>query len=277
MSRTGGIVARQVESAVAFLRRRGVQTPRVALVLGSGLGALAEAVADAVRVPFADIPGFASATVAGHAGTLVGGRLEGVACVVLQGRYHLYEGHDAATAAFPVRVALDLGATALVVTNAAGAANAAFRPGDLMLITDHINLLGQNPLAGPLVEGEERFPDMSRAYDAELRAQAARVARAAGIPLRTGVYCAVPGPSYETPAEVRMLQHLGADAIGMSTVPEVLVARARGARVLGVSLITNAAAGLADAPLAHEEVVQVGQAAAEPFAALVRGVVRGLD
>jgi len=270
-------VAGMVAEATAYLRERGVAPPRAALVLGSGLGALVDGMEDAVRVPFGEIPGFAESTVEGHAGTLVGGRLEGVPCVALQGRYHLYEGHAAATVAFPVRVLLALGAEVLLVTNAAGGANAAFRAGDLMLIEDHINLLGQNPLTGPVVPGDERFPDMTHAYDPGLRALAAEVARTAGITLRTGVYCAVPGPSYETPAEVRMLQRLGADAIGMSTVPEVLVARARGARVLGLSLITNVAAGLSGQPLSHAEVVAAGRAAAAPFEALVRGVVRRLD
>jgi purine-nucleoside phosphorylase len=231
---------------------------------------------DAVAIPFGEIPGFPKAAVAGHKGRLVIGTLEGLTCVALQGRFHLYEGHDAATVALPTRVMLGLGARTLIVTNAAGGINRTFRSGDLMLIDDHINMTGRNPLTGPVLDGDTRFPDMSRPYDASLQALAERVAAEEGIRVVRGVYVAVLGPSYETPAEVRMLERLGADVVGMSTVPEVIVARAGGTPVLGISLVSNAAAGLSPVPLSHEEVVEAGREAADRFARLVRGVLRRL-
>ena len=266
---------RLAESA-AYLRARVPETPRVMLVLGSGLGELADGFEDAVRTPFSEIPGFARATVEGHSGTVVAGRLEGVACVALQGRYHLYEGHDATAVTFPIRVLGALGARILLITNAAGGVNREFRAGDLMLIDDHINLTGHNPLRGPVLAGEPRFPDMTEAYSARLRAIAEGVAAENAIELRRGVYAAMPGPAYETPAEVRMLERLGADAVGMSTVPEVIVARSMGLEVLGISLISNAAAGISPHPLTHAEVVDAGREAAGRFGALVRGVVARL-
>lgn len=271
-----GDAAGAVAAAVEFLRPRLSEPPRAILILGSGLGALADEVEGAVRVPFADIPGFPAARVEGHRGVLVSGRLEDLPCLVLQGRFHLYEGHSAATAALPVRAAAALGAGLLLVTNAAGGLRSGLEPGDLMVIRDHINLMGQNPLVGAIHPGERRFPDLSGAYDARLRALAERVAAARGIPLATGVYCGVLGPSYETPAEIRMIAALGADAVGMSTVPEVIAARAAGLDVLGISLITNLAAGLADRELSHEEVVEAGREAAGRFTALIRGVLAGV-
>lgn len=265
-----------VESAAAALGTRLSERPRVGLVLGSGLGALAEALEPAVRVPFADIPGFAAAGVAGHAGALVVGRLEDVPCIVLQGRPHLYEGHDADVVAFPVRVLAVLGIDTLIVTNAAGGVNRSFRPGDLMLIDDHINLLARNPLVGPVQDGETRFPDMSRPYDPALLELAERLALEERVRTVRGVYAAVLGPSYETRAEVAMLRRIGADAVGMSTVPEVLVARARSVRVLGISLITNPAADLVSAPLDHAEVIAAGREAAVRFGRLVRRVLRAI-
>ncbi|HEY8483798.1 MAG TPA: purine-nucleoside phosphorylase [Longimicrobiales bacterium] len=261
---------------LAYLRERVTIRPRVSLVLGSGLGALAEELEEAVRIPYTEIPGFAPATVEGHRGVLVAGRLEGVECVVLQGRYHVYEGHAPEVVTVPVRAVAALGARTLIVTNAAGGLNRTFRPGDLMIIDDHINLMWRNPLVGAVVPGDERFPDMSRPYDPELQALAERAALELGVRVVRGVYCAVSGPSYETPAEIRMLQRFGGDAVGMSTVPEVLVARAMGMRVLGLSLITNMAAGLAAGPLSHQEVVAAGAEAAGRFGALVRRVVREL-
>jgi purine-nucleoside phosphorylase len=262
--------------AIAAIRARDARVPDVALILGSGLGGLADEFADAVAIPFSEIPGFPKAAVAGHRGQLVIGTLEGVTCAALQGRFHLYEGHDAATVALPTRVMLGLGARTLIVTNAAGGINRTFRSGDLMLIDDHINLTGRNPLTGPVQQGDTRFPDMSRPYDESLQALAEEVAIAEGIRVVRGVYVAVLGPSYETPAEVRMLERLGADVVGMSTVPEVIVARAGGTPVLGISLVSNAAAGLSPVPLTHEEVVEAGREAAGRFARLVRGVVRRL-
>ncbi len=258
---------------LAFLHERITRRPRVMLVLGSGLGALADHLEDAVRIPFAEIPGFAPATAEGHKGVLAAGRLEGVECLALQGRYHLYEGHDPAAVTLPIRVGAALGARTLLVTNAAGGLNPTFRAGDLMIIDDHINLMGRNPLIGPTVPGDERFPDMSEPYDRELQRIAEEVALERRIRVTRGVYVALSGPSYETPAEIRMMRRLGGDAVGMSTVPEVLVARAVGIRVLGISLISNPAAGLSPHPLSHEEVLAAGEEARERFSALVRGVL----
>ncbi|MGH7446674.1 MAG: purine-nucleoside phosphorylase [Longimicrobiales bacterium] len=265
-----------LNAAVAAVRARTARAPDVAMILGSGLGALADEITDATAVPFSEIPGFPAAAVAGHAGRLVIGELEGVSCAALQGRFHMYEGHDAATVALPARMLLALGARSLVVTNAAGGINRTFTAGDLMLIDDHINLMARNPLTGPVLDGETRFPDMSYAYDAGLRGIADAVAAEQSLALVHGVYAAVLGPSYETPAEIRMLERLGADAIGMSTVPEVIVARARNVPVLGVSLITNLAAGLSGNALSHEEVIAAGAQAQGRFAGLIRGVLREL-
>jgi purine-nucleoside phosphorylase len=261
--------------AAAVTKRLGARRPRVAIVLGSGLGFLADQVQDAVRIPYADIPGFPQPGVAGHKGELVAGTLDGVAVLVQSGRFHLYEGHTAGTAALPVRVFATLGVRALVATNAAGGVRQTLRPPALMLISDHINLTGQNPLTGHTLAGEQRFPDMSAAYDPELRALAKTAAREQGVSLEEGVYCALLGPSYETPAEIRMLQRLGVDAVGMSTVPEVIAARARGMRCLGFSIITNPAAGLG-APLDHAEVLEMGARVAEQLGTLIKGVVRRL-
>jgi purine-nucleoside phosphorylase len=258
---------------IAYLRERVTVRPRVMLILGSGLGPMADALEEPVRIPFGEIPGFTPATVEGHAGALVAGRLEGVECVALQGRYHLYEGHAPGFVVLPLRAMAALGARTLVVTNAAGAVDPARRPGDLMILADHINLMWRNPLTGPVVPGDQRFPDMSEPYDAELQALAAEVARDQRVRAARGIYCAVSGPSYETPAEIRMLRRLGADAVGMSTVPEVLAARALGLRVLGISLISNYAAGLAAAPLTHDEVIAAGREAQARFSALIRGVL----
>jgi len=251
--------------------------PRVMLILGSGLGGLADTMEDAVRIPFQEIPEFPAATVQGHAGAVVIGTLEDVPCVALQGRFHPYEGHDVALAAFPVRVMAAMGARALLVTNAAGGVHPDFAAGQLMLIEDHINLTGRNPLVGPVVEGDVRFPDMTEPYDPAFKDAATAFARQAKIKLTRGVYCAVLGPSYETSSEIRMLAKLGADAIGMSTVHEVIVARAMGIRVLGISLISNLAAGLSPEPLHHEEVVAAGIEARPRFERLVRGCVRAMD
>jgi purine-nucleoside phosphorylase len=248
-------------------------SPSVALILGSGLGGLADRVQDAVTLQYADIPGFVPATVAGHRGRLVSGRLGGRNVVVFQGRYHVYEGHDLERVVLPVRTAAALGAGTLVVTAAAGGVNRMYGPGTLMLLSDHLNLMGRNPLVGAVREGEARFPDMSRAYDPALRSLALEVASQERIDLVEGVYAAVLGPTYETPAEIRMIERLGGDAVGMSTVPEVIAARAAGMLVLGICLITNAAAGLAAEPLDHREVMAAGVAAAERFERLVQAIV----
>lgn len=260
-------------AADAVTKRLGARRPRVAIVLGSGLGFLGEEVQGAVRIPYAEIPGFPQPGVVGHKGELVVGTLDGVPVLVQSGRFHLYEGHSPATAALPVRVFAQLGVTTLVATNAAGGVRQNLRPPALMLITDHINLTGRNPLEGLALAGEQRFPDMTAAYDAELRGLAKTAAREQGIALEEGVYCALLGPSYETPAEIRMLQRLGVDAVGMSTVPEVIAARARGVRCVAFSIITNAAAGLG-APLDHKEVLEMGARVAGQLGSLIKGLVR---
>jgi len=262
--------AREIE------RRLGGLKPRVALVLGSGLGPLADEVQAAIRIRYADIPGFPAPRVAGHAGELVAGTLEGVPVLVQSGRFHLYEGHSPATAALPVRVFGTLGIGTLIVTNAAGGLRATFTAGTLMLIADHINLMARNPLVGPVEDGEERFPDMSEPYDLGLRVLAREAAREANVTLEEGVYVALLGPSYETPAEVRMLQGMGGDAVGMSTVPEVIVARARGIKCLGFSIVTNPASGLTPQPLAHADVLAATKRVAGELSRVLRGVVRRL-
>jgi len=265
----------RVERVAAFIAGRS-SGARLGIVLGSGLGALADGVEDAEHLPYTACAALPRVTVAGHAGTMVFGRIEGRACIVMQGRFHLYEGYDAATVALPVRALVQSGVRTLIVTNSAGGINRTFRAGDLMLIDDHINLLWANPLAGPVIPGELRFPDMSLPWDAGLLASAEAVARRERIRVVRGVYCAVRGPSYETPAEVRMLARMGADAVGMSTVPEVLVAHARGARVLGISVITNVAAGMTAEPVTHEDVMHAGRAAVASLTRLVRGVIADL-
>jgi purine-nucleoside phosphorylase len=263
--------------ATAVLKQRlGAARPRAAIVLGSGLGFLADEVRDAIRIPYAELPDFPQPGVLGHKGELVAGQLDGVPVVVQSGRFHLYEGHSAAVAALPVRVFHEVGIRTLIVTNAAGGLRATFRPGTLMLIADHVNLMFRNPLVGQVVDGEERFPDMSAPYDPELRTLARDVARELRIPLEEGVYYALLGPSFETPAEIRMLARLGADAVGMSTVPEVITARARGMRCLGFSTITNLAAGISPNPLSHHEVLEVGRQVGQSLGSIVKGVVRRL-
>jgi purine-nucleoside phosphorylase len=261
-------------AAGAIAARSTGVVPRIALILGSGLGGLASELDDRVEIPFRDIPGFPAASVSGHAGVVAAGKLEGVPVLAFAGRFHMYEGHSAETAALPVRVAHALGARTLFVSNAAGGINAAYGPGDLMLIRDHINMMFRNPLIGAVRGGETRFPDMSDPYDPALLEHLRAAAAALGIGVREGVYVGLLGPSYETLAEVRMLRVFGADAVGMSTVPEVIAARALGMRVAGVSCITNAAAGLADAPLDHAEVLAVTARGAERFKSLVREFVR---
>lgn len=271
----GARAARRAADAVRD--QLGVRAPVCAIVLGSGLGALADELEDVRRVPFAGVPGFPEATVAGHAGALLAGTLAGREVLLLAGRFHLYEGHPPQLAAFPVRVVHALGARTLLASNAAGGVRRTFAPGDLMLIADHLNLMFRNPLVGPLEEGDVRFPDMSDPYDAALRRTLREAARAAGVAVQEGVYAGLLGPSYETPAEVRMLERLGADAVGMSTVPEVIVARALGMRAAGVSCITNLASGISTAPLDHAEVLDVGREASVRFRALVTAFVRRLD
>ncbi len=263
-------------AADVVAKRLGKIKPRVAIVLGSGLAGVADAVCDPVRIPYKDIPGFPEPGAPGHRSELVGGTLETVPVLVQSGRFHLYEGHAPALAALPTRVFQTLGVKTLVVTNAAGGIRRSFRPPTLMLIADHINLMFRNPLVGPVEEGEERFPDMSDPYDPELRTLARQVAREERIPLEEGVYAALLGPSFESPAEIRMLERIGADAVGMSTAPEVIAARARGVRCLGFSSITNVAAGLSAQKLSHLEVLEAGKQVAGQLERLIRGVLKRL-
>jgi purine-nucleoside phosphorylase len=263
-------------SAEAIRQRIGDAEPEIALILGSGLGGLADEIENAVRVPFADIPVFPEPTVLGHAGALVSGQLGGRPVIALAGRFHMYEGHPVGLAGFPVRVMHVLGAKTLFVSNAAGAVRRDFAPGDLMIINDHLNLLFANPLTGPVQEGEDRFPDMSKPYDARLRAALRAAGDKMGIALKEGVYACLRGPSFESAAEVRMLERLGGDAVGMSTVPEVIVARARGMRVAGVSCITNAATGTTEFPVLHSDVLDVTASSTAAFQALVRSFVTDL-
>lgn len=248
--------------------------PDIAIVLGSGLGKFTERLEGVRRLPYAGIPGFATGTVPGHAGELVLGRLDGAPMLCQSGRFHGYEGHSAAAVALPVRLFAELGIGTLILTNAAGGIRRDFRPGTLMLIADHLNLTFGNPLFGPPQAAEPRFPDMSSPYDPDLAAMARAVAREEGVPMAEGVYAGVMGPSYETAAEIRMLERMGADAVGMSTVLEVIAARARGMRCLGISVITNVAAGLSSNRLSHGEVTAAGMAAADSLGRIVAGVVR---
>jgi purine-nucleoside phosphorylase len=266
-----------MEAAAEAIRKRlGNGRPKIAVVLGSGLGFLTEHIEDAVRIPYRDIPGFPETTVIGHGAELVAGRLAGKEVLAQSGRFHLYEGHDAAVTALPVRAFATLGIDTLLLTNAAGGIRRTFSSGTLMLIADHINLTFRNPLIGAVLPGEERFPDMSDPYDSSLRAVAREVARERRIALNEGVYVQLLGPSYETPAEIRMLDRLGADAVGMSTVVEVIAARARGLRCLGFSVITNLAAGISPTKLHHAEVMETANRVRNELAALVEGVIERL-
>ena len=263
-------------AAAAIRNRIGTERPVAGLVLGSGLSGLADRFDDVRRVDYGDIPGFPVPTVVGHPGVLVAGTLAGRPAVALAGRFHMYEGHAATLAGFPARVFAALGAEIMFVSNAAGGIRRSFRPGDLMVIADHVNLTGRNPLIGPVEPEDLRFPDMSEPYDADLRSALHRAGKRAGIALVDGVYGWALGPSYETPAEVRMFERLGLDAIGMSTVPEVITARAMGMRVAGVSCVTNLACGMTNAPLDHKEVLAVSKEAAGRFESLVLEWVRDL-
>ena len=275
----------QVHLAARAVRDRGlgVVRPQVGLILGSGLGGYADKLGGLpgtrppLAVDYADLPGFPRSHVPGHRGRLVIGARAGAYCVAMQGRVHMYEGHSAAAVAFPARVLIALGAKVLIITNAAGGLNAAWQPGTLMLIRDHIDLLRDHALRGPNDDRlGPRFPDMTKAYAPELRELARGAAAAAGIHLEEGVYVAMPGPTYETPAEVRMVRGLGADAAGMSTVPEVCVARHMGARVIGISCITNQAAGITGHELSHAEVTETATRVRTTFEALLDAILERL-
>ena len=264
----------RVHEAVATIRARVAQPPQIGLILGSGLGGFADKLEHATALDYGEVPHFPHSHVAGHAGKLVLGTRHGARCVAMQGRVHMYEGHDAATVAFPARVLIALGAKVLIVTNAAGGLEPSWPPGSLMLIRDHIDMLRDHALRGPNDERlGTRFPDMTRAYAPELRDLAKAAAASAGIELREGVYVAMPGPTYETPAEVKMLRLLGADATGMSTVPEVNVAAHMGARVIGISCITNHAAGITGKALSHAEVTETATRVRATFEALLDAII----
>ncbi|UTR09547.1 purine-nucleoside phosphorylase [Evansella sp. LMS18] len=260
-----------IKEAKEYITSRTNIKPETGLILGSGLGVLAEEIEQAEIIPYAEIPGFPSSTVAGHKGQLVIGNLEGKAVVAMQGRFHFYEGYSMELVTLPVRVMKAIGVNTLIVTNAAGGVNESFEAGDLMLINDHINLFGTNPLIGPNNEQlGVRFPDMSRAYCPDLLKQAKQAAEELKLTVKEGVYVGNPGPVYETPAEVRMIRTLGGDAVGMSTVPEVIAARHSNMKVLGISCISNMAAGILDEPLSHEEVIETTDKVRENFLAFVK-------
>jgi purine-nucleoside phosphorylase len=268
----------RADHAARFIRARAPREVRTALVLGSGLGAFADEVEAAEPIPYSEIPGFARPTVEGHAGRLVVGEVGGSGVAVMQGRFHFYEGYSLEEVTFPVRALGLLGVRNLVLTNAAGGLNNSFAEGSLVVISDHLNLMGTSPLLGPNDPRlGPRFPDMTGVYDPEYQDVAITEARAMGLELRRGIYAALTGPSYETPAEIRMLRLLGADAVGMSTVPEATVARHMGLRVLGLSCITNMAAGVLDKPINHDEVIETGARVRETFAGLLRRVLPKLQ
>jgi purine-nucleoside phosphorylase len=264
--------------AAKFIQSRARLRPKIALVLGSGLGAFADELASPTRIPYAKIPAFPRSTVAGHAGQLVIGKLGDVPVAVMQGRVHLYEGYSPQEVAFPIRVLGRLGIRSVILTNAAGAINRDYSQGALVAIRDHINLQGANPLMGPNDERfGVRFPDMSQAYAPEYRAIAQREAKRIGISLHEGIYAALRGPSFETPAEIRFLKTVGADLVGMSTVLEVIAARHMDIRVLGISCVTNMAAGILHQPLTHAEVMETGERVKGQFIALLRAVIPSLS
>lgn len=264
----------RAEMAARFIQRKTKLRPRIALVLGSGLGAFADEFSGATQIPYASIPHFPRSTAVGHAGQLIIGRVDGVEVAAMQGRVHLYEGYSAKEVAFPVRVFARMGVKAVILTNAAGGIRKEFTQGRLVVISDHINLQGANPLIGANEEKFGlRFPDMTAAYDKSFRELTLAAGRRRGVELGEGVYAALAGPSYETPAEIRFLKTIGADLVGMSTVLEVIAARHSGMRVLGISCVTNAAAGILDQPLNHKEVLETAERVKDEFIALLRRVI----
>jgi purine-nucleoside phosphorylase len=274
------VTLQQIDEAADAIRSRTSYKPRVGMILGSGLNALADSVQKPDFIPYSDLPNWPRSTVHGHAGRLVIGELEGQPVFVMQGRVHFYEGYSMSQITLPVRVMLRLGLEMMIVTNAAGGINPGYAPGDVMLITDNLNIVGMagaNPLMGPNIdELGPRFPDMSRAYDPELMAKARKIASESNIPLREGVYCGLSGPSFESPADLRFLHMAGADAVGMSTVPEVIVARHGGLRVLGFSGISNKANLDGSTLTTHEEVIEAGKVITPKIETIVRGVLRSL-
>lgn len=268
-------IVKSLEKTVEYLKGITQGTPEIAIILGSGLGSLADFIEGKQIIPYEEIPGFPKTTVQGHEGRLIFGHLGERYVVAMKGRFHYYEGHDTVAVVYPVRVFGMMGIKNLLVTNAAGGVNTGFVPGDLMLIKDHISFFAENPLRGENIdELGPRFPDMSAAYDPSLQKIAMKCAEKIAIGLKSGVYCYCKGPSFETPAEIKAIRTLGADAVGMSTVPEVIAARHMGMRVLGISCITNMAAGILDQPLTHEEVIETGKKVEQKFSSLVKEIVR---
>ncbi|MFF3022971.1 purine-nucleoside phosphorylase [Gottfriedia sp. NPDC057948] len=264
-----------IDKAADFIKSKVDRQPKIGLILGSGLGVLVDEIENQEKIPYHTIPEYPTSTVEGHEGQLVFGTIHGIEVVAMQGRVHYYEGYSMEKVTFPVRIMKELGVEKLIVTNAAGGVNTSYEPGDLMLITDHINFTGTSPLIGPNnPELGVRFVDMSYPYDRELRELAKNAASEVDVKLQEGVYAALTGPSYETPAEIRMFRTLGADAVGMSTVSEVIVARHAELRVLGISCISNMAAGILDQPLNHEEVIETTQRVRASFLSLVKEIVR---
>jgi purine-nucleoside phosphorylase len=264
----------QINESIDFIKSRSALVPEVGVVLGSGLGEFADTLEEKIVIPYGEIPHFKKVSVVGHAGRLVIGKIAGRPIAVMQGRYHYYEGHDIREVVFPIRVLCSLGLKKLLLTNAAGGINAMLEAGDLMIIRDHINMMGTNPLKG---ENDQRlgprFPDMSHVYDEGLTAVIADGMRAMGMGVKKGVYLALSGPSYETPSEIKMLAVLGADAVGMSTVPEAIVARHMGISVAGISCVSNLAAGISKTPLSHEEVTETGNRVKGSFIKLLTTVI----
>ena len=268
----------RAEHATRIIRARINVEPRIAVVLGSGLGGFADDFDEAVGIPYEEIPGFMRSTAQGHAGRLVVGKVDSVPVVAMQGRVHYYEGYSLEEVTFPIRAFKVLGIKTLILTNAAGGINVELQQGTLMVISDHLNLMGNNPLRGPNDERfGPRFPDMSTVDSPELQAMVVDEAKAAGVEVRRGIYGALSGPSYETPSEIVLLRNLGADAVGMSTVPEAIVARHMGLEVLGISCITNMAAGVSDEPINHEEVMATGDRVRATFTELLRRVIGGIS
>jgi purine-nucleoside phosphorylase len=267
----------QYEKTLAYLRRISQDSPQIGLILGSGLGALAEEIRPGVKISYGEIPNFPVSTVQGHQNTLVIGQLAGKTVLCMQGRFHFYEGYDMQSVVYPVRIMKLMGVRSLIVTNAAGGINSEFDPGDLMMIDDHINLMGWNPLIGQNEDAfGPRFPDMSEAYSKALRKTAQEAAQACKVTLQHGIYAALTGPSYETPAEICFLKTIGADAVGMSTVPEVIAANHCGMDVLGISCITNMAAGISAEALNHKEVIQTTKLANEKFVMLLKNIIQSI-
>lgn len=268
------MIYEKAQEAAQFIKSKFDGEIKVALVLGSGLGAFAEEIENAVKISYEEIPHFASSTVEGHAGRLVLGEVAGVSVAVQQGRFHYYEGYDLPEVTFPIRVFGLLGIQNLVLTNAAGSINSDFKPGSLMLISDHLNLMGANPLRGANDERfGARFPDMTEVYSRDYQRIARHAARESNFDLRRGVYCALTGPTYETPAEIHYLRYVGADAVGMSTVPEAIVARHQGMKILAISCISNYAAGISEEEINHEEVMETGKQVADTFKNLLLRII----